>query len=231
MPDGTVEQFERRVAEHREALAASLETLGAAVDPDRMKAEAARTAETYGREALSYAHENAAAAALIGLGATLLVSGIGRREQRDGKPRAATDTARMSAPTHSPAVTARRMRETLGKGLERLPPSAQRRVMDARRAALRAQEQVERHTGKMTRRGTEFTRTHPVETGALAFGLGVLAAALIPETHREDEWMGARRDRLVDAARDSLARELHELRISAERAERDARKAAPRVPT
>lgn len=240
MPDGTVDQFEQRVAEDRDALATSLETLSAAVDPDRMKAEAARTAEIYGREALNYARENAAAAALLGLGATLLVSGIGRREQRDAQLRAASAAAgtgpglharaRASAASHGRA-TAHRMRETLEKGLDRLPPSARRRVMDARLAALRAQEQVERHAGKVTRRGTEYTRTHPVESGALAFGLGVLAAALIPETHREDEWMGSRRDRLVDAVRDSLARELHDLRASAERAEREAAKAAPRVPS
>jgi len=232
MPEGSLDDHERRVAEDRAALAESLDRLGDTLAPERLKAEASSVAREYGdeirRQLWGAARENPAAFALVGAGLALLLSGGGRRPEDDvvlprrdetGPPRSAVPPAGAEEPAMRAAgrhnsgwrPSARHLRSALGKGLDRLPPKARARVREARLAAIRAQEDVERRASRLAARADRAVHERPVTATATAFGIGALLAAFLPATRREDEIMGARRDRLMDEAQAVLERELDAL--------------------
>ncbi|MEL6518313.1 MAG: hypothetical protein AAFQ39_11385 [Pseudomonadota bacterium] len=235
MPDGSISDIERRVAADRAALARSLDLLSNTLSPDRLKEEAARTAETYGtdisRQLWDATRENPAAFALVGAGIALLVSGTGRRADDDAvrapqavDPVAAMDgfDARVAAAdaqirAESTGLTeenlsAGRMRAALDRGLESLPPAARQRVRKARLAAIRAQEAVERRAAKISRQSADIVHKQPIAVGAAAFGVGALLAAVLPNTRREDALMGQHRDALMRDARAALHAEMEAVR-------------------
>lgn len=236
MPDGKLSDIERRVAEDRAALARSLDLLSDTLSPDRLKAEASRTAESYGtdlsRQLWDATRENPAAFALVGAGLALLISGAGRRDDHDAAvqefkavppaeamagfdARVAEADAKMRADSTGlteETLSAGRMRAALDRGLDALPPAARNRVRKARLAAIRAQEAVERRAKRVSRQSADMVTKQPVAVGAAAFGVGALVAAILPNTKREDALMGSKRDALMREARVAMAQELEALR-------------------
>ncbi|MEL6644828.1 MAG: hypothetical protein AAFQ79_12920 [Pseudomonadota bacterium] len=236
MPDGNLTDIERRVAADRAALARSLDLLSDTLSPDRLKAEASRTAETYGtdlsRQLWDATRENPAAFALVGAGLALLLSGAGRRDDHDAATqsfeavppakamdgfdaRVAEADAKIRADSTGltdETLSSGRMRAALDRGLDALPPVARNRVRKARIAAIRAQEAVERRAKRVSRQSADMVTKQPIAVGAAAFGVGALVAALLPNTRREDALMGAKRDALMAEARTALAHELEAVR-------------------
>ena len=246
MADGSLDDIERRVAEDRAALAESLDLLNETLAPERLRAEASSVVQDYGTDIRDQlwgaARENPAAFALVGAGLALLLSGGGRRPEGEpistrrkaGSTEAAMRSAETAghakvAPDAESAVdrpSARRLRSALDRGLDRLPPKARARVRDARLAAIRAQEDVERRASRLAARGDRVLHERPVEAAAVAFGIGALIAAFLPATRREDEAMGARRDRLMNQAQTAFERELDALQTHLARSGSGERRAA-----
>lgn len=235
MADGDLSDIEARVARDRDALARSLDALASTLAPDRLKGEA----EGYGRELSGQlwgaARENPAAFALMGAGLALMLTNATRRPETDGiepeRPgpkavpaheamagfdeRVAAADARIRAEREKDArreLRAARLRSAVNSGLERLPPAARARVLDARRRAIAAQDEVERRASRAAAKAARIASDQPVAVAAAAFGVGALIAAVLPSTEREDALMGAERDRLMDEAQRALSRELDALR-------------------
>jgi hypothetical protein len=57
--------------------------------------------------------------------------------------------------------------------------------------------------GRAGERVVALSEKHPLATGLAVLAAGVAAAALLPPTRREDRWLGAPRDRLLQRARRS----------------------------
>lgn len=69
-------------------------------------------------------------------------------------------------------------------------------ALSRRPALMKAQ----RRTVRQARR---LNRKHPLMLGAAVFGVGLLLGSLIPNTRREDELMGASRDRLLESGKEN----------------------------
>ncbi|MFD0982252.1 hypothetical protein [Tropicimonas aquimaris] len=235
MPDGSMTDIEQRVARDRAALADTLDQLSDTLAPERLKAEARQTLDRYGRDIggqlWDATRENPAAFAMLGAGLALLLGNASRRSDAaaaedpaqavppaqamagfDARVAAADREMRAEMTGRSDEVPrAERMRAALGSGLNRLPPAARQRVIDARIAAIRAQEAVERRARRVTRKSEALIEQQPVVAGAAAFGVGVLLAAFLPGTRQEDALLGRHRDEAMRAAHAALSRELEAL--------------------
>lgn len=255
MSDPSLTDLEQRVALERAALADTLDQLGTALAPDRLKTEARDTLDRYGRDIggqlWDATRENPAAFAMLGAGLALLL-GNGTRRPDDAARTPAESTPRAVPPTQAmtgfdarvaaadsdlrsrmtgtaPDVPrAERLRAALDQGLDRLTPAARRRVIDARVAAIRAQEAVEKRARRMARKSETLVKDQPIAIGAAALGVGVLLAGILPGTRQEDATLGRRRDAAMRAAKAALAREVDAIRDVA----RDTRNgAAPAIPS
>jgi len=209
--------IERAAAAERQALAASMDALSSAVNPENVQTHAAALVETYGgdlgRQAWGAAKQNPAAFALVGAGLSLLLSGTGTRpETRKAKPAlvpteqayagfdervAAADEEMQaevsSAGSQDEAPSAAWLRAKLTDGLDALPPGARERVVAARETALDAQEKVEAQARAAAKKSRGFLHDQPLAVGALALGFGALVGALLPSTRREDDLLGQHR--------------------------------------
>lgn len=245
MPDGTLSGIEQKVEKDRAAFEASLARLSDTLAPDRLKEEAARVADQYGSElggqAWKAARENPAAFALVGAGLALLLSGAGRRSEDDQvtshhRPpldKTAADEAdatiaeanaslRKDTTSFYNGPSAERLKASLHRGLESLSPDARARVLDARHAALRAQQGIEQRAAQARYKADRIVRQRPVATSAAAFGIGALIAAILPSTEREDALLGKQRDAMMENARVALETEMAKLRNAASSAMQDA---------
>ncbi|MFZ1754355.1 MAG: DUF3618 domain-containing protein [Caldilineaceae bacterium] len=81
-----------------------------------------------------------------------------------------------------------------------------------------AQQYVQR-TGRQVQHTIE---DNPVLFGAVAFGVGALIAMMLPETRRENEWMGEAREQVLDTAKEAAQN-------VAQRAQTVVEEAAPEV--
>lgn len=228
MPD--FDRLEARVEQDRAALANSFDELTDTFSAERIATNLSDTVKGYGGElgsqAMSAAKQNPAAFALVGAGLALMLSGAGKdrrpaaRVQATARPpvdsmdgfdeRVATADAKMRAEMTGTSMspTALKLRANIDRGLAKLPPAARSRVLKARHAALSAQEAVERNAKKTARKAQRLHDDQPMIAGAVAFGFGVLAAALLPNTRREDDLMGARRDALMAEAQRVMSKEM-----------------------
>lgn len=217
MSDDRLDTMEHRVARDRAALTQSLDTLANTFAPERMS----RTAEGYalemGQQVFGEARKNPAAFALVGAGLALLLSGTGRQSNPPApKPSvppqdamagfdarvASADAAikRQASGARRPALSSRRLRAAVNSGLERLDPATRTEVLKLRHQAIEAQMRIEARASRaMTKAGAAYGK-QPLAAGAVAFGVGALIATILPNTRREDEMLGAHRDRLMDAA-------------------------------
>lgn len=227
-----ITQIEREAAAERQKLAGSLDALSAAVNPDNIKQHASVMAEAYGgdlgRQAWGAAKQNPAAFALVGAGLSLLLTGTGSRpETRLAVPTAvppqnafAGFDARVAAADaeikqemtgmveQDTAPRAAWLRAKLNDGLDALPDAARGRVLQARKAALEAQEKVEAQARRTAQKSQSFMHDQPIAVGAVALGLGALIGALLPSTRREDDLLGEQRDAVMAAAKSTLQQEL-----------------------
>lgn len=258
MPEGSLDGLEDRVTKDRAALAESLDALSRTLAPQHLS----RTAEEYGsqmiRTVTEQARDNPAAFALLGAGLVMVLTGAGRRTQSDaleapvppggvGAIPAPGTEARVGPVTgpsdRSPGaqsadgshrVSAARLRAAMDHGLDKLSPAARNRVRRARQRVIDAQEALERRAGKAARQSNAFVRSQPIAAGALAFGFGAIAAALVPGTRAEDRMMGSRRDALMAEATLAFERELEqakaELRRRAGGHDREMGSPAPEAP-
>ncbi|UWR99344.1 hypothetical protein [Phaeobacter inhibens] len=211
--------LESDVARDRVALSKSLDTLAVSLSPDRIATQVSATASHYGGEIsqqlLSTARANPAALALVGTGIALLMSGAGQRREPGPRPQPNTPTRTPATPTAQPVAnkgpSAKRLRAALDHGLDRLPPKARKQIRKARLAAIHIQEDLERRAAKLSRASQEGVAAQPLVAGGLAFGLGAIAAALLPQTRQEDALLGEKRDALMAEARDILQQEMRSL--------------------
>ncbi|WP_282052905.1 hypothetical protein [Phaeobacter inhibens] len=211
--------LESEVARDRVALSKSLDTLAVSLSPDRIATQVSATASHYGGEISqqlwSTARANPAALALVGTGIALLMSGAGQRRESGPRPQPNTPTRTPATPTTQPVgskgPSAKRLRAALDHGLDRLSPKARKQIRKARLAAIHIQEDLERRAAKLSRASQEGVAAQPLVAGGLAFGLGAIAAALLPQTRQEDALLGEKRDALMAEARDILQQEMRSL--------------------
>ncbi|EEX10199.1 conserved hypothetical protein [Ruegeria lacuscaerulensis ITI-1157] len=229
--------LETEIAYERSALARSLDALSDTIAPQRLANEAKTTLEAYGGEIgahiWSAARKNPAAFALLGAGAALLLAGPGTGAKRthpetqavppqdafDGFDRrvAAADSRMKQKMTGmiEQNQSASALSAALDRGLDKLPPKARARVIEARKAAIGAQHAVEKRARKVAKASQTFVHDQPLAAGALALGVGMLAGALLPNTRKEDELLGHRRDQLMRHAQNVLNEELDKLHAAA----------------
>ncbi|AUR00088.1 hypothetical protein [Phaeobacter inhibens] len=211
--------LESDVARDRVALSKSLDTLAVSLSPDRIATQVSATASHYGGEISqqlwSTARANPAALALVGTGIALLMSGAGQRRESGPRPQpdapTRTPATRAIQPVGSKGPSAKRLRAALDHGLDKLPPKARKQIRKARLAAIHIQEDLERRAAKLSRASQEGVAAQPLVAGGLAFGLGAIAAALLPQTRQEDALLGEKRDALMAEARDILQQEMRSL--------------------
>lgn len=92
------------------------------------------------------------------------------------------------------------LRDWLAEGTENLSDAARQRIADARQHALDAQVKVERAARQARAQAARTFDDHPLLIGGIGFVTGLLAGALVPATRRENETIGAWRDRMFDEA-------------------------------
>jgi hypothetical protein len=102
---------------------------------------------------------------------------------------------------------AARTRARLAQGTEKLSEEARERVVQARLAALRARDRAAAATRDARAQSAEMYDRQPLVFGALAFAIGAAAAATLPRTRQEDEYLGAHSDRLIRRAQRVLEEE------------------------
>ncbi|KIC17366.1 hypothetical protein [Leisingera sp. ANG-DT] len=231
MPE--IDNLEKKVDADRRKLAASLSGVTDMLAPQSVTKQLKATAHGYGgqlsQQAVAAAKRNPAALVLTGAGLALMFAGTGRRPTSPvANPTAvpledsfagfdnrvaAADAAMKKEMTGMSKESFRstNMRETLNAGLDGLPEAARKRVLNARGAALQAQEKLEAHASKAAARGQTFFEENPLAAGAIALGLGALIGALLPSTRREDEVLGAHRDALAAKAEKALRDEMDKL--------------------
>jgi ElaB/YqjD/DUF883 family membrane-anchored ribosome-binding protein len=232
-------KLERDAARERQSLAQSLDALSSAINPENIQTHASAIAQTYGgdlgNQAWAAAKQNPAAFALVGAGLSLLLTGTGSRPETRSKPQtlvptdaayagfddrvAAADekmTQEAIAMAHEDtAPRAAWLREKLNDGLDALSPEARKRVVDARKAAVHAQEKVEAQARAAAKKSQTFMHDQPLAVGAIALGLGALIGAVLPSTRREDDLLGAHRDAVMAQARGTLNDEIAKARDAA----------------
>ncbi|APG48026.1 hypothetical protein [Phaeobacter porticola] len=228
--------LETDVARDRVALSKSLDTLASSLSPDRIAAQVSATTSHYGGEISeqlwSTARQNPAALALVGTGIALLVSGAGQRRPAPSGPAAqsnatahGTATELAARPNTQTAAetgpSARRLRAMLDHGLDKLPPKARKQIRKGRLAAIEIQEDLERRAARLSRASQDGIAAQPLVAGGLAFGLGAIVAALLPQTRQEDALLGEKRDALMAEARETMQQELRKLADKGETALHD----------
>lgn len=234
-----IDKISKEVASDRARLAGTLDALRDTVAPQSVVHDVSAAASDIGgviaEKAWKSLREQPAGAILVTLGLGLLAAGSQRQAAR---PAAATPTAvhpdtayvgfedrveKAEAEIRANMTgemedrpSANALKQALNSGLDKLPPKARKRVVDARRAVIKIQEEVERKSRKTARRTKGFINEQPLAAGAIAAGFGVLAAALLPSTRREDALMGQKRDALMTDARLALEDEMMRAKVKAE---------------
>ena len=234
-----IDHISRQVEADRAGLARSLDALTDTVNSQNLVQDVSSAATDIGGEIAQKAwntlRENPAGGLLLAIGVGLLANGAQQRpahtptrqpvatepdstmvgfDSRVAKADAAM-RAEMTGEFERPPQ-ASRMKAALDTGLDKLPPKARKRIIQARQAAISAQESIEKQTRRAARKTKGFAYEQPLAAGALALGFGVLAATLLPGTQREDALMGKRRDALMADARNALEEEILKAKHHAE---------------
>lgn len=230
-----------QVDAERAQLARSLDALTDTVNPQRITDEVTTVASDIGgklaQQAWGSLRAQPAGGLLVAIGLGLLAAGMQRQTGAPSAPdqtavdpdealtgfdaRVAEADAAMKADMTgqmAPAPQASALKAALHRGLEQLSPEGRKRVLDARRAVISAQETAERKARRAARKTERFVHEQPLAVGAIALGFGVLAGTLLPSTRREDEILGARRDALMADARNALEDEMLKVKLNAEAA-------------
>ena len=233
-----LDQISGQVEADRARLAQSLDALTETVNPQKLAQDATAAVNDLGgnlaRNAWGALRDNPAGGLLVTIGLGLMASGTSPRpvpeprttaadpdEAFDGfDTRVAQADAEMRAEMtgqYEPEHETSRLQAAIDHGLDQLPPQARDRVVAAREAAINAQDKIERQTRRAAQKTKGFVQEQPLAAGAIALGFGVLAGTLLRGTRREDALLGARRDALMQDARDVLEAELAKAKSQAER--------------
>lgn len=229
MSEDKLDQMERRLAHDRAALTQSLDALSSTLAPERLSSTAEGYALEVGQQLWGEAKKNPAAFALVGAGLALLLSGAGSRgavaaPRPAVAPEAAMDgfDARVAAADarirgsatgeRRPSLSSRRLRAAVDAGLEHLSPEARSKVLKLRHQAIETQMKIEARAERASRKAGAAYGRQPLAFGAAAFGIGALIASALPGTRREDDLLGAHRDRLMSAASDLVRGEMDALK-------------------
>jgi ElaB/YqjD/DUF883 family membrane-anchored ribosome-binding protein len=130
-------------------------------------------------------------------------------ETRDGHSApGAMDRARGA--TASARDTMHSAGASLGEGLHSVRDKVAGTANAAREKAYAARDSA-RHQVERVRGGWDsLVREHPLAIGAIGFAIGAVAAAMAPRTRREDELLGATRDRFMDQAKQAGSEKLEQ---------------------
>ncbi|MEO0390606.1 MAG: DUF3618 domain-containing protein [Pseudomonadota bacterium] len=117
-----------------------------------------------------------------------------------------TDTASAQNLRATAASKAAALRARIQDGTAEMSEAARTRVVQARAAAVSAQQQVERQAEQAAQAARQTAYDRPLMIGALAMAAGAALALALPRTSTENRALGAQRDRLMDEA-DRIFRE------------------------
>jgi ElaB/YqjD/DUF883 family membrane-anchored ribosome-binding protein len=173
-----------------------------------------------GEVSYGFARENAVPLGLIGLGiGWLIVSGRRRRDGDEWRGRSPEGPPYGSYSTgygdfDAGGAVRRRVDETQERAETISERAGGRMQQGAERARERARELSQR-TSELGHRARQrairaenealdFARENPLAIGAAALAVGVGVGLVLPSTRREDEFLGQRRDRLVEDIRGSV---------------------------
>ncbi|GAB5415635.1 MAG: DUF3618 domain-containing protein [Congregibacter sp.] len=96
----------------------------------------------------------------------------------------------------------------LAEGTESLSAEGRQRVIEARRRALAAREELRKSATRRADSLQDFFDQQPLIGGALALAFGAALGGALPRTEMEDDAMGERSDALMKAAQRVYAEEL-----------------------
>jgi hypothetical protein len=122
-------------------------------------------------------------------------------------------------------ATASEMRHSLESGLSDFSDEAKARIRKARLAAIDAQARIEHEMRYRGRQARTLARDNPLMLGLAAFAVGAIAAAALPRSRVEDEYLGHYRDRLVDEAHQVYAEESDKMKAVAASALKEGKEA------
>lgn len=120
-----------------------------------------------------------------------------------------------------PRASAAQMRRALDRGLDQLPPAARKRVRDARKAAISAQEKLEARAKQTAADLERLAYRNPLAVGGMSAAIGALVGAVLPGSEAEDRLLGAQSDLLMREAEAALRDEMTHAREMSEAALRD----------
>jgi ElaB/YqjD/DUF883 family membrane-anchored ribosome-binding protein len=144
-------------------------------------------------------------ATLAGIGIAWLMAVGNKPAQPDS---AANDSAgigeRMQSAKDSAAGTVQSAKEKLGGGMQSAKERASQLGDSARQQLDHARENWD-----------YMLREHPLVLGAVGLAIGAVAAAMAPRTRKEDEVMGAARDKLVDQAKQAGSEKIEQVKQAA----------------
>ena len=216
-----LEEIEARIERDRAELGRSLGKLSDTLSAGGLTAKLDSAAKSSGgaiaRQAIDVAKSNPAAFALAAAGLGLFLAHSANRHSKTGEPTLAAGSqppASDDTPSNGkadritkPAPSASSLRAEMERGLEDLPPAARARVLEARVAALQAQEKVEARSSNATSGGRRLFNAFPLAAGVAAFGAGAALAAFTSRRQGKGDTLSKRRDALLSAARQALNEE------------------------
>lgn len=136
-----------------------------------------------------------------------------------------SDHRKEDEPMHTDAYTdssisskAAVLRARIEDGTADMSSMARERVMQARAAAIAAQERIEAQATQAAQSARQTAYEKPLLMGALAFAAGAALAMAIPRTSAENRTLGHHRDRLMDEADRIFREETAKLKSAAEAA-------------
>ncbi|HXG70866.1 MAG TPA: DUF3618 domain-containing protein [Gemmatimonadaceae bacterium] len=225
----------------RARMADTLEELGARLNPDRIKQQAKdkffqetigrvetmaqttlHSATGAGQKVTDVVRGNPIPAALIAAGVSWLVFSTGRRESTALSPTNRIDSSPEASYADAPGRAARGqafekpgIKDSLGDKAGEAVERAGEAVNATREAGRQASDKV-----------TTIFEQHPMALAFVAAALGVAAGFAIPSTQVEAEFVGEKRDELVDAARELVNEKKAQVQQVAERVVTEAKSVA-----
>lgn len=215
--DHRTQEIRAEIEQTRDDMSETIDAIQEKLRPGRIVAEATSSVTDATREKvrdMAYRASDAAdrqtwiPAAMIGIGTAWLLMNRSRSrsdEEYETGPNAWRETG-YAGDTESARVVGTRGEDTsagvrsavsgmAGQVAERAGEVADNARQTVRQTSRRAQNQLQR-----------AIRENPLAVGAAAAILGAAVGLALPETERENEWMGETRDNVLDKAQD-LARE------------------------
>jgi ElaB/YqjD/DUF883 family membrane-anchored ribosome-binding protein len=113
-------------------------------------------------------------------------------------------------------------KESLGSGVESAKESLGSGMQSAKERASQLGDSARQQLGRARENWDYMLREHPLVLGAVGLAIGAVAAAMAPRTRKEDEVMGATRDKLVDQAKQAGSEKIEQVKQAAGAVKEDA---------